>query len=358
MQRVCLIFLIIFICSITVTSQIPAGYYNDAVGKTGEQLKYSLYTIISVHDVCSYANIWTNFYYTDRDANGKIWDMYSGGCNYVYSTDQCVTINYTSECECYNREHSLPKSWFDDANPMYTDMHMIFPADAYVNERKSNYPLGEVTIPTFTSDNGTKVGYNSLSGYSGYAFEPIDEYKGDFARAYLYMATCYHNLVSSWELNGTYADAVFDGTSYPSFEPWFAEMLVRWNAIDPVSQKEVDRNNYIYYNIQHNRNPYIDHPEYVAQIWDAQVTAPSVDGCTAAINIYPVPASGHITIEVSPGFGSYRVTIADITGKPLVVTDVQKSDSLFYLPLSISAGVYLLQVANSEKVITRLITLQ
>jgi len=270
--------LLLLIIIMSVSAQIPNGYYDSAEGLSGESLKTALYEIINDHYAQSYGSIWTHFESTDAKPNGKVWDMYSdvpGGTppyEYTFGSDQCG--NYSSEGDCYNREHSFPKSWFNDAAPMVTDLFHIVPTDGYVNSKRSNYPFGETNNPSWTSMNGCKKGSNSTPGYSGTIFEPIDEYKGDFARVYFYMATRYEDIIAGWENNSSNADATLDGSSYPVYEDWFLELILDWDQNDPVSQKEIDRNNAIY-NIQNNRNPFVDHPEYVGMVWGG-VSAPVI----------------------------------------------------------------------------------
>jgi len=267
---------------------IPDGYYSSADGLSGSQLKTALYNIIKGHTSVSYDALWTYFQTTDKKANGKVWDMYSDGAGYefTFGTQQCG--NYSGEGDCYNREHSFPKSWFNDATPMYTDMFHLYPTDGYVNGRRSNYPFGEVGSPTWTALNGSKLGPSSFPGYSGIVFEPIDEYKGDFARAYFYMVTRYENVITNWP-----GCDMLDGTSYPAFTEWAKTMLIEWSIADPTSQKELDRNEAVY-GIQHNRNPFIDHPEYVSQVWGGN--APSV---FSTITLTPLIPSSTDPVNVS-----------------------------------------------------------
>lgn len=279
MKKLSLLFITFLFVSL-IYGQIPAGYYDNAQGQSGAQLKTTLHTIIKDHTERSYNNLWTDFQKTDKKANGKVWDMYSdvpGGTpayEWTFGSDQCG--NYSGEGSCYNREHSFPKSWFSDASPMYTELFHIYPTDGYVNGKRSNFPFGEVSSPTWTSTNGSKLGPNSTQGYSGTVFEPIDEYKGDFARTYFYMATCYEDKITSWN------SVVLDGSKFPAYVAWHLDLLIRWHEEDPVSQKETARNNEIY-GIQHNRNPFIDHPEYVATVWGIASTAPIIG------NIYNMP---------------------------------------------------------------------
>ena len=262
---------LLLLVSTTGYSTIPTGYYDGAAGKSGAALKTALYNIIKGHTSVSYAYLWTAFYTTDDKANGKVWDMYSdipGGTppyEYTFGNDQCG--NAAAEGDCYSREHSFPKSWFGgDVSPMYTDLFHIVPTDQYVNNRRSDYPYAKVGTATWTSMNGSKLGSCATTGYSGVVFEPRDDFKGDFARNYFYMATRYENVIASWQNNNTYGAAVLNGTSFPAFQTWYINMLLEWSAQDPVSQKEIDRNEAVYA-IQNNRNPFIDHPEYAAAIW-------------------------------------------------------------------------------------------
>jgi endonuclease I len=262
-------------------AQIPSNYYTTATG-TGYTLKTQLYNIIKGHTDKGYAGLYTTYQTSDRDYyfenDGTILDMYSekptGTDPYSYSagtTQRCGT--YSVEGDCYNREHIIPQSTFNSAAPMVSDAHFITPTDGKVNGQRSNYPHGPVTSATWTSLNGSKLGASTTSGYSGPIFEPINEFKGDIARMYFYFATRYENTVAS------YSYAMFNGTSNQVFTTAFLNLLITWHNQDPVSNREIARNNAIYTS-QNNRNPYIDHPEYVQTIWnpttDAQApTAPA-----------------------------------------------------------------------------------
>lgn len=249
-------------------SQIPNGYYNSAQGLSGEQLREALHQIIKGHSTKSYDNLWNYYSSTDKKSNGKVWDMYSDkptpAYEFTFSTDQCG--NYSAEGDCYNREHSFPKSWFNDASPMNSDLFHVYPTDGWVNNKRGNYPFGEVSSATWTSTNGSKVGNSSVSGYSGTVFEPIDEYKGDFARTYFYMVTRYKDVASGWNT---------DVLSGNNLSGWAITMFLAWDENDPVSQKEVDRNNAVY-GIQNNRNPYIDNPDYVDYVWGGKTPSDTI----------------------------------------------------------------------------------
>ena len=224
-------------------AQGPNGsgiYYRNANGQKGKSLKTALFQIISTHKDIGYKGLYACYEKTDKRADGKVWDMYSTTTNYLFSDNNG---SYKKEGDMYNREHSLPQSWFKEASPMKADIVHVVPTDGYVNNRRSSLPFGETNKPTYSSNKGfSKVGPSSVEGYAGTVFEPNDEYKGDFARIYFYMATCYEDRIASWKSNGT-ASTVLDGTSYPAYKKWYINMLLRWAKEDPVSQKEIDRNN-------------------------------------------------------------------------------------------------------------------
>jgi len=252
------------------------AYYQSAEDKTGFELKTALYNIIKGHNSQTYNDLWTfmstyslDIYY---EKDNTILDMYteipsaSDSYNFIPVLKQCG--NYSVEGDCYNREHSFPKSWFANGYPMYSDVHHIFATDGKVNGKRSNYPYGNVESATFTSSNGSKLGSpTAVLGFTGTTvFEPIDEFKGDFARAYFYMATRYETVIGTWEKNSDNSDAVLNGSNDQVFEPWVIAMLKKWHTNDPVSSKEKYRNDAAF-QYQGNRNPFVDHPEYVSEIW-------------------------------------------------------------------------------------------
>jgi len=257
-----------------VENQIPLGYYSAITATMGETLLSQLHKRIRNHTVRTYTDLWTDFQTTDVKYNGKVWDIYSDrqdqtpNYEFTFVTDQDGGADVTGEGELYNREHSFPKSWWGGSttDTMHTDIFHIYPTDKWVNAERSNWPFGEIATPTTTYTNGSKLGDNSYgTTYTTTAFEPIDEYKGDLARSYFYMAARYYWTINNWV--GTCE--ILDGTKYPVFDQWVIDMLLEWHTNDPVSQKEIDRNNAIY-SLQGNRNPFIDHPEYAQMIWDVK----------------------------------------------------------------------------------------
>lgn len=239
-------------------AEVPVSYYTSVNGLTDSNLKNALSRLIYNHkQVSSYNALPEYFESTDSyEKNGTLywWDMYS---------DIPVATNIRFG-EYMNREHSFPKSWWggSTSTPAYVDLYHLYPAEAAANQAKSNYPLGEVSHSTF--DNGVVlIGY-AVTGQGGGAakvFEPNDEYKGDFARTYFYMVTAYQAL--TWTPKYMY---MLQQDNYPTLKPWAIDLLVKWAREDPVSQKEIDRNEKVY-RIQNNRNPFIDYPDLFEYIW-------------------------------------------------------------------------------------------
>jgi len=348
MKRTLLSLLLITFLVIT-KAQPPAGYYDNATGKTGATLKTALYNIINAHTAVSYTpGVWNAFNTTDKKANGKVWDMYSdvpGGTlpyEYTLVSNQCGT--YGAEGDCYNREHSFPKSWFGDVAPMNVDIFHLYATDGYVNGKRSNYPYGTVSSPSWTSKNGSKLGPCSAPGYTGTVFEPIDEYKGDFARTYFYMVTCYENLIVSWYSNAE-AKPVLNATTYPAFNSWFLNLMLAWNAADPVSAKEIARNNAVYA-IQHNRNPYIDHPEYVNSVWGVNVGITN-EPAHVALQVYPNPVSSTCTITLPPNFNQQNNTfvVYSSTGTPVLAPLSVNGNNATMDMENLPSGFYLVRLA-------------
>ena len=270
MENKFIVFLLLV--NIALFAQIPDGYYDGTEGLTGYTLKTALYNIIKNHTDNGYDDLYYGYEDTDTDYyyenDGTILDMYSENpegvdpYNYNHGYDQCG--NYQDEGDCYNREHLFPQGFFDSNSPMKSDIHFVVPSDGKVNGMRGNLPFGEVGNADWLSDNGSKRGTCSFPGYSGTVFEPLDDFKGDIARCLLYFATRYENQVSNFDPNAN--NNPLDGSSDQVYEDWFIELLLEWHAEDPVSQREIDRNNAAY-DYQNNRNPYIDYPEWVECVW-------------------------------------------------------------------------------------------
>lgn len=252
-------------------------YYESAMNITGQALKTALHRLIDGHEVREYRDLWSLYTQSGRDnyydQDHSILDIYSEVANaadpynYRGSSQQCRGRIIDQEGECYNREHIFPRSWFDDEqHPAFSDAHHILASDAFVNSLRSNFPHGDVAVVEQQSLNGSTLGVSQSDSFVGMVFEPIDEFKGDIARIYFYMATRYQNEIADWRFNNSRGTDVLDGSSYRVYEDWFIEQLLVWHDADPVGDYEIDRNNAVF-NFQGNRNPFIDNPSWVRQIW-------------------------------------------------------------------------------------------
>ena len=342
-MRITLLSLLLTVLFVTTKAQPPANYYSTATGKIGAELKTALYNIIKGHTDVKYDGLYNVYKTSDAKPDGSVWDMYSN-CSFSYSVPSDKCGNYSKECDCFNREHSFPQSWFNKSSPMVSDAFHIYPTDGKVNGMRSNYPFGTVTNPTYISGNGSKLGPCSFPGYTGTVFEPLDEYKGDFARSYFYMATRYENLIANWQSNGN-ANEVLNGTSFPCFDPWVVSLLLSWNTFDPVSDKEKTRNNVVY-SYQHNRNPFIDHPEYANMIWGTN-TGITDEQSQVALQVYPNPAAENCTVTLPPEFTQQNNTfvVYSSTGLPVSATVTITGDKANLNLERLSAGFYLLKLA-------------
>ena len=302
-------------------AEAPKGYYATCEGYNGATLLKKLEGVIGDHTQVGYSGLWELYGTTDVYDDGKIWDMYSTK-HWKYQDEQCG--NYSAVGDCYNREHSMPKSWFNDELPMYCDAFHIYPTDGKVNGQRSNYPYGECANGTTLPASGNvkalgKLGASTFPGYSGTVFEPDDEYKGDFARSYFYMAACYNGKIKYWN------SEMLAGNSYPAFTSWAVDLLLKWHRQDPVSQKELDRNEAVYAE-QHNRNPFIDYPDMVEYIWgDKQDKEWSSSEESEATLVLPVDGAtydfGYLNI-----YGEETVTVTvkgtNLTSPVTLSTDV------------------------------------
>lgn len=250
---------------LSISGQIPEGYYESATGLAEGELKTALSTIIKKGKRLDYGSgsgkTWSGFEKTDLHPEGYVWDM--------YSYEKRIFPGNAKAPGGMNIEHSVAKSWWGGTqNDAYKDLYHLNPSDANANSARSNYPLG--IVEDGKKVGSLKIGSNTFgSEYSGICFEPLDEYKGDFARAYMYMFTCYEDL--NW--TGTNAPTMVKNEKYPMLRPWSADLLLEWHRNDPVSEKEQYRADEIY-KIQENRNPFIDYPEIAEYLWGENIGEP------------------------------------------------------------------------------------
>ncbi len=293
----------------------PAGYYDGVIGLTGTALRQALHNLIDGHTNVGYGGALTAFELTDLKPNGKVWDMYSdipgGTPPYEYNFG-IGAGGGGAEGLGYNREHSFPDSWFNGGSPMHSDLWILYPTDTRVNNYRGNDPYGEVDFPTTTSQNGSKLGPNVSPGYGGIVFEPIDPYKGDLIRSHFYVLTRYYGETGGW----TGSASVPAGAELAT---WARDLYLQWSANDPVSWKERMRNGAIYTYYQFNRNPFVDHPEFVSLVFDpnAPVSVETPRPLTVELRASaPNPFTDRTTVTFDlPRRESASLRVFDVTGR-------------------------------------------
>ncbi len=353
-----LLFTALCCLTLTLAAQAPSGYYNNAQGQTGYSLKTALHNIIDnvddangqpFHMPQSYGDLWDVYEDSDsRIENGNtfVFDMYSD-CDFEFVTDQNMGDN-GAECFNFNREHSFPRSWFENNGlPIFTDPFHVIPTDSRVNNLRGNLAYGEVisSQATYTSTNGSQIGPSSLAGPTGNVFEPIDEFKGDIARQYFYVATRYENLISGWETNDTDGDSMLDGSSDQVFEDWALNMLYEWHVNDPVSAKELQRQEAIF-DFQSNRNPFIDNEDWVFEIWGNSLSTNTV--VLQEFKMYPNPTNGNTLNFNLPNADNSIVEIYSILGNRVLTT--KGTSEAFRINIgNLASGVYLVKIQQGQQ---------
>ncbi|MBP3829769.1 MAG: endonuclease [Bacteroidaceae bacterium] len=268
MNRRLLSILSFLVLAIIALAQDINSYYRKANGKTCVELKAALKTIIANHTKLGYGNLWAAYEQVDyiegdtnADGHYRVFDYYSDKTFYFNGDSSSVSG--------MNKEHVVPKSWWGGSTsiPVGNDLIQVIPSEAKANIAKQNYPLGVVvgtpSFPNSNSDPNTRV-KTGQDANGDMVFEPCDENKGDFARIYFYVATCYPDV--AWE-ERTDAIVSFVQEDYPTFKSQdFVDMLLQWHRQDPVDEWEQTRINRVY-EVQKNRNPFVDFPELAEYIW-------------------------------------------------------------------------------------------
>lgn len=277
MKKTTILLSAIFFAFGVCAEDMPEGYYNGIDGLKDAELKGAIRTCIRKHDSIPYGSgigkTWEVFYYSDRNEEGDMMDMY---CDTWYKVNNPGDV--ATGC---NIEHSFAKSWWGGGkNAAYMDCYHLNPSNSTANGARGNYPLGNVVNLTKTAGS-LKIGtqHHEALNEDFSIFEPKDEYKGDFARAYMYMATCYGKdkngnidivckQYNGWRVDNKDVGSKFamQNDNYLEFQPWEQEVIIQWHRQDPVSVKEIKRADAVS-DFQHNRNPYIDYPYLAEYIW-------------------------------------------------------------------------------------------
>ncbi|MDR9401051.1 MAG: endonuclease [Psychroflexus sp.] len=362
-----LFFSIGLIC--TSVAQVPSGYYSTADGLVEEALKTELKEIINdinsgnetfVHIDQGYGELWTAYQnpesgdldiYESLENDNTILDIYSENpdasdpYNFTPVNDQCG--NYQDEGDCYNREHVVPQSFFNGASPMRNDYHSTFPTDGKVNGFRGSLPYGEVSSASNTTANGSQIGPSNSPDYNGNVFEPIDEYKGDIARALFYFATRYQDEFNngSWDN----PDDNFLDDNYLFYDQWLINVLLQWHQQDPVDQKEIDRNNNGF-DHQFNRNPFVDHPDFALAIWDEGFNV--ADFSIADFKLTPNPVvNGNLKLKLN-NIQKGNLRLYDLTGQQ--IRHYQIDNQITNLQLNFLAqGIYIAEFTSDKVKLTK-----
>ena len=365
----------LLLLAVAAVAQVPADYktrYVGLIGKQGSTLFSALESISAYgYTSHSYGDLWTYFRTTDLDANGKIWDIYST-CTFVPGSDQCGS--YSSVCSCYNREHSVPKSWFggSTSNPPGNDLFHLYPTDGKVNGQRSDNPYGECAGGGKAGDKALgKLGSSTFAGYTGVGtvFEPVDQYKGDLARSYFGMIVRYG---TSYDFTTAEGATMFSNTgknisaqNHFGLTDYSVALLMKWARQDTLSAKEINRNNGIQ-QTQGNRNPFIDCPVLAEYLWgnkvDQPVTRADLEACgcididttySALEEVLGSPAdrvSVLASVSLTPTQGGFTLTCLP-TGVQLLLFDArgallrQERTSQPELTLQQAPGFYMLLLA-------------
>ncbi|BCY29255.1 endonuclease [Flavobacterium okayamense] len=358
--------------AVFMTAQQPSDYYDSAIGLTGYALKTQLKKIIDdqpdgitneyLHSDQGYPALWTlyagNNAFQDQyyENDGTLLDMYSENpsgpdpYNFTLVTNQCGS--YSGEGDCYNREHLVPQSYFDHfaVNPMKNDPFHAVPSDGSVNGARNNLPFGVVNSANYTSQNGSKRGSNlvdTYSTYNGTVFEPLDEFKGDIARCLFYFATRYEDLMDDFYIGANAATCesknMFDGSTNKVFSDAFILRLIKWHLDDPVSAKEIAQNQAIWFH-QTNSNPFIDHPEFVCQIYTAQCAALSTDSFALdTISVYPNPSLNG-TFSINSPVDLSKISVLNVNGQLVKEYNNPSKVNNEYEVSDLSSGFYFIQL--------------
>ncbi|MDO4511942.1 MAG: endonuclease [Bacteroidales bacterium] len=317
--------------ALVAMANIPEGYYSAINNKKYTDLKAALHGIISEHVTLSYGSLW-HYYpstYNYLDDKNHILDLYSD-----------VERFYSNPADISNmdKEHTVPKSWWGGSltEPQGSDLYNVIPADGATNKKKLNYSLGYVTDPSKWQSTTTNIGagYCGVDGVKSKEsifFEPADKYKGDFARIYFYVATCYPDL--PWDEYTAYDAVAMTNASPLTLQSWIIPMLLKWAADDPVDAEEIKRNENVSA-IQGNRNPFIDYPALAQYIWgnksnEAFVLAQHTPNETTPDVIYTNAPS----FSVKGGTADEPVEV--VQGTTLTVKGVMSASNLF---VSIDGG--------------------
>lgn len=358
-----------FLFSVAAVAQIPNGYYDGTQDLEGFELKTKLFQIIGNFNAQSYNDL-KDLYKSTHPTNGfrdryyemdnTVLDVYSenpdGTDPYNYNPNSQMGSG-ANEGSAFNREHLIPQSYFNQALPMRADAFHVWPVDSKVNGWRGNDAIGPVDNPQNANpcNNGAtnhpcKSKNGTLKGKFGSTtvLEPIDEFKGDIARAFLYFATAYENKLPNFYNNSAGVKAMFDGSKNKAFSDKFLNVLIEWHLQDPPSQREIDLNDMIQYRFQGNRNPYIDHPELASRIWGIGLNTEDLEFQSRPdVEVY-YAANKEVVIRLLNDEKSMdKISVYDASGK-LVQAHLNKMNQKEFRLNIQQKGVYILKIEGKR----------
>lgn len=339
MDKIRHIFVYFLLFSSFAYAQIPPDYYNLANGLSGSSLKNALYLTIKDHKEFPYTSsstdVWDILKITDQDPNNpdNVLLIYTN-----WSTNAAQEYNNGNGWE---REHVWAKvhGGFGTDPPAGTDVHHIRPINGNVNSARNSRYFAHCTTPYLM---GGTIPTGSFTSTTEYVWEPRDEDKGDVARMIFYMAVRYEG--ENGEPDLEIIDTIPSNNNEPSGVMAKLSDLLLWHLQDTVDEKEIRRNDIIYYQFQHNRNPFIDHPEYVDMIWGASAGIEN-NLKQPTLKIYPNPTSELLHIEVPAKMIGTPFKVFN-SMKQMVWSGVFESEKITLNIKHFPAGLYFLEAKN------------
>ncbi len=320
-----LLIILFIIINLSVSAQIPDGYYDNAAGLSGSELKTALHNIIDNQTELNYSDLWDVLPESDEDPNN------SNNFILIYTGR---SIPKTYEYPEWNREHVWAKSHgdFGTSAPAGTDAHHIRPADVSVNSDRGSLDF---------DNGGTQHSEATGCYYDSDSWEPRDEVKGDVARMMFYMAVRYEGDDTSYDLE------LLDYT--PTSGAYFGKLstLLAWNEQDPPDDFERHRNEVVY-SYQHNRNPFIDEPGWVNCIWANDCSSVDIKNLSLSYetHIGTNPVNDILYVTGFTKFIGYR--IISLTGKNIISkTGLNKKNITVNLS-DLSSGEYFIETENIQ----------
>lgn len=366
LKLICFPLFYILLLTVITGAQVPCGYYDAAEGLIGYELKTALHEIIRENHVARpYRDIWGFFEKHDVKPDGTVWDIF-GDSGFNFGTpqnggNQDIGLGGNVEGEYFNREHSFPRSWFGgDYDPMFTDIIHIYPADKMVNNVRAAFVFANVNPDEalYISSNGAMLGPSITPGLDALAFEMPDDLKGDLARTYFYMATRYENKIADWVGNNPEGDLLLSGCSQKVFHEWALRLLFQWHINDPVSQKEIDRNNAAF-EFQGNRNPFVDHPGWIQEIWgfEEEDLLGEHDCVFYDLHIYPMPVENNV-LYIQTATWLHEITLYDLSGNIVQQQLYPSARFNTYGMYIVKPGTYILELRSFSDTLTKRIVVR